>query len=80
MTDQASSDLSPLARRLVDELRRHTPFAEAIVRRQAERSGVSIASLSETDLIKIVPLIAAAATGFVDPDVIARFKTLFLPR
>jgi hypothetical protein len=70
--------LSPLARRVVDELKPHTPFAEAIVRRQAERTGTPIATLAESDLAKILPLIIAASTGFVEPSVLMHLKWTFL--
>jgi hypothetical protein len=80
MMDDPDSERSPTARRLIEELRPHTPFAEAIVRRQAERAGLLIHSLSASDLPKVVPLILAAATGFVDPAVIIHIRRVFLGR
>jgi hypothetical protein len=80
MNEGSSPELSSTALRLVEALRPHTPFADAIVRRQAERAGVPLGSLSEEDLPNIVPLIVAAASGFVDPMVIARLKRTFLRR
>lgn len=76
MGDTPSTNLSSMAQRLVEELRPHTPFAEAIVRRQAQRAGVAVQTLSESDLHKVVPLIVAAATGFVDPGVLSRLRRL----
>jgi hypothetical protein len=58
---------TPTAERLVDLLRPHTPFAEAIVRRQAERAGVSLQNLREADLAKLGPLVYAASAVFLDP-------------
>ena len=75
MTEEA---FSPTAERLAAELRPHTPFAEAIVRRQSERAGVSPGSMTEQDLQKVVPLVIAAASGFVDPSVVARIRWVFL--
>jgi hypothetical protein len=80
MTDAATPEASPTARRLIDELRPHTPFAEAIVRRQAERAGVPVDTLSDADLPRVVPLVVAAASGFVDPVVLARLRWVFLRR
>jgi hypothetical protein len=59
--------VSPTAARLVDLLRPHTPFAEAIVRRQAERAGLSLPTLQEADLAKLGPLVYAASSVFLDP-------------
>jgi hypothetical protein len=69
--------LGPLASRVVDELKPHTPFAEAIVRRQAERAGISVTRMNQADLGKVMPLILAASTGFVEPDVLAQLKMTF---
>ncbi|MGH7281233.1 MAG: hypothetical protein ACRELY_06905 [Polyangiaceae bacterium] len=77
MNDDSETQISDTARRLVNHLRPHTPFAEAIVRRQTERAGISIATLSEADLPKVVPMILTAASTFVDPTVLARLKTRF---
>ena len=71
---------SATAIRIVEMLKPHTPFAEAIVRRQAERANLPIQSLSEADLPKIIPLIVAAAASFVDPAIISQLKATFLRR
>jgi hypothetical protein len=65
------------AQRLIDRLKPHTPFAEAIVRRQAERAAVSLATLTDDDMEKLLPLIVAAASTFVDPSVIANLKLIY---
>lgn len=69
-----SGEMSPTAARLVDLLRPHTPFCEAIVRRQAERAGLSVATLSEQDVAKLGPMILAAAAVFVDPAALATLR------
>jgi hypothetical protein len=66
-----------LAQRLIDRLKPHTPFAEAIVRRQAERAGLSLALLSDEDMEKLFPFIVAAASTFVDPSIIAHLKLIY---
>ncbi len=66
-----------LAQRLIDRLKPHTPFAEAIVRRQAERAGLSLAKLSDEDIDQLFPFIVAAASTFVDPSVIANLKLIY---
>jgi hypothetical protein len=58
---------SPVAERLIAFLRPHTPFAEAIVRRQAERAGIDLSRMSESDLKVIGPMLVKAAAVFVDP-------------
>jgi hypothetical protein len=68
--------LSPAAERIVQTLAPHTPFAEAIVRRQAERAGLSVATIDRTDLRTMGPAIVAAAAAFVDPDVVDQLKRL----
>lgn len=70
----SGGNLTSTAQRLVDLLSPHTPFAEAIVRRQAERAGKSLSSLEEGDLPEVVPLIETAAQHFVDPPVLAQLK------
>jgi hypothetical protein len=65
------------AQRLIDRLKPHTPFAEAIVRRQAERAAISLATLTDADMGKLFPLIVAAASTFVDPSVIANLKLIY---
>lgn len=52
---------------LISLLRPITPFAEAIVRRQAERAGIPMGSLSREDLPVLGPMILGAAQMFVDP-------------
>lgn len=66
--------MSPTASRLISLLRPHTPFAEAIVRRQAERLGLSYESLDEADLPRIAPMIVTAASMFLDPPALALIK------
>jgi hypothetical protein len=70
--------MSPTAARLVEELQPHTPFAAAIVRRQVERAGLSVASVSEADLPRVIPLVVAASSAFVEPPVLARLRSLIL--
>lgn len=66
--------MSPTASRLVNILRPHTPFAEAIVRRQAERLGLSYEALDEPDVPRIAPMIVAAASMFLDPPALVQVK------
>lgn len=66
--------MSPTASRLINLLRPHTPFAEAIVRRQAERLGLSYEALEEPDVPRIAPMIVAAASMFLDPPALALIK------
>ena len=66
-----------VAQRLIDRLKPHTPFAEAIVRRQAERAGISLSTLSDDGMEKLFPLIVAAASTFVDPSIIAHLKLIY---
>lgn len=63
----ADGEPSATARQLIDLLRPHTPFAEAIVKRQVERAGLSIANVAERDLTVLGPLIFAASSVFLDP-------------
>ncbi len=67
---------SPAAEAVIAVLRPHTPFAEAIVRRQAERVGLSLESVGQFDLAKLVPMVIAASHTFVDPGVVAELKRL----
>ena len=53
--------------RILALLRPLTPFADAIVKRQAERAGLDPAKLTERDLTTIGPMIVKAAAVFVDP-------------
>ena len=62
------------ALRVLEILRPHTPFAEAIVRRQAERIGKTVATLTSADLPSIAPQIVAASALFIDPPALARLK------
>ena len=41
------------ALRIVDVLRPHTPFAEAIVKRQAERAGLDPATLTPAGMLTV---------------------------
>lgn len=66
-SQRADGEPSTTARRLIDLLRPHTPFAEAIVKRQVERAGLSCANVEETDLPVLGPLIFAASSVFLDP-------------
>lgn len=68
---------SHLAQKLIERLKPHTPFAEAIVRRQAERAGLSISKLTDDDMEKLFPMIVAAASTFVDPSIIANLKLIY---
>jgi hypothetical protein len=68
--------MSVTASHLVESLKPHTPFAEAIVRRQVERAGLRLEALADADLPRLIPLILAAAGPFVDPIVLARLKLL----
>ena len=63
----AAGEPSATARRLIDLLRPHTPFAEAIVKRQVERAGLSCAAVVEADVAVLGPLIFAASSVFLDP-------------
>jgi hypothetical protein len=67
---------SETAQRIVRLLEEHTPFAEAIVRRQTERAGIPFETLGDGDLPRVLPYVVAAASSFVDPEVLARLKTL----
>lgn len=69
-----NGDLSATASRLVALLAPHTPFAEAIVKRQADRAGVKLSSLGREHLEKIGPMIVQAAAVFVDPTVLVDLK------
>lgn len=69
-----SGDLSTTASRLVALLAPHTPFAEAIVKRQAERAGVKLSSLDREHLEKLGPMIVSAAAMFVDPAALVDLK------
>jgi hypothetical protein len=72
-----SDEPNPFAQKLIDRLKPHTPFAEAIVRRQAERANVSLATLDEAQMDVLFPLIIAAASTFVDPSVIVNLKLIY---
>lgn len=63
----AASQVSETAAWLIALLRPLTPFAEAIVRRQAERAGVPLARVTPDDVATIGPMILGAAQMFVDP-------------
>ena len=65
---------SAVGARVVALLLPLTPFAEAIVKRQAERAGLSLATLTEADLKILGPMIVSAAAVFVDPDALLTLK------
>jgi hypothetical protein len=67
MATRGDDELSRTAARVVGLLTPYTPFATAIVRRQSERIGRSLATLRQEDLPKLAPLVVAAASVFVDP-------------
>ena len=52
---------------LIALLAPHTPFGEAIVRRQAERIGKTLATVEGGDVARMGPLIVVAAGVFLDP-------------
>lgn len=56
---------------LIGLLAPHTPFGEAIVRRQAERIGKTLATLEVGDVPRMGPLIVVAAGVFLDPPALA---------
>jgi hypothetical protein len=58
---------SATAARLIGLLRPLTPFAEAIVRRQAERAGIAVADLGPEHVATVAPMVLSAAQMFVDP-------------
>jgi len=66
--------LSPAAERIVGTLKPYTPFAEAIVKRQAERAGLDVASLRDDQVERLAPMILAAAKMFLDPVQLAALK------
>jgi hypothetical protein len=76
MTTRKPDDFSATAAQILAVLAPETPFAEAIIRRQAERLGLSVNALALTDLPRIVPLIIAASQAFVDVSVLASLKQL----
>lgn len=59
---------------LIGLLRPLTPFAEAIVRRQAERAGVPVSHLTADHLPRVGPMILSAAGMFVDPGKLALLR------
>jgi hypothetical protein len=74
MDSAPPAGFSSTAAWLVALLRPHTPFAEAIVKRQVERAGLALASLGQADLAKLGPMILSASAPFVDPPVLAGLK------
>ena len=66
--------MSPTAERVIGTLKPYTPFAEAIVKRQAERAGLDLASLGEEHVERLGPMIIAAARVFLDPQQLAQLK------
>lgn len=59
---------------LIGLLRPLTPFAEAIVRRQAARAGIPVSQLGAEHLAEIGPMILSAAQMFVDPGKLAGLR------
>lgn len=74
MATPGDDELSSTAARVVSLLNPHTPFAKAIVRRQSERIGRTLATLRAEDLPKLAPLVIAAASVFVDPSELASLR------
>lgn len=70
--------MNELAQALVDALSAHTPFAQAIVRRQAERAGLDPAQLRREDLPRLVPMLLSAARVFVEPAALAALEKKML--
>ncbi|MFT3776453.1 MAG: hypothetical protein QM820_64760 [Minicystis sp.] len=66
--------VSRTATHLIALLQPYTPFAEAIIRRQAERAGLDLAHLSTEHVATLGPMIVKAAATFVDPSVLERLK------
>ena len=65
---------SETAERLIALLRPFTPFAEAIIRRQAERAGIPLRLVNREHLTKLTPMIVLAAQTFIDPADLAEIK------
>ena len=76
MAGRGEDELSKTATQVVALLSPYTPFATAIVRRQAERIGRSLATLRQEDLQRLTPLVIAAASVFIDPSELATLRTL----
>lgn len=76
---KGDSDANALAKSVIALLQPHTPFAEAIVRRQAERAGINLATLDRADMAKLGPMIIVAVAVFVDPSALKQIKAR-LPR
>lgn len=74
MATRGEDELSATAARVVGLLTPYTPFATAIVRRQSERIGRSLATLRAEDMPKLAPLVVAAASVFVDPSELAALR------
>jgi hypothetical protein len=76
----AAGEVSETAAWFIALLRPHTPFAEAIVRRQAERAGTSISKLTWAHLTTVGPMVFAAAQMFVDPAKLGNLRRQIGPR
>jgi len=76
MATRDDDEMSSTAARIVTLLTPYTPFATAIVRRQSERIGRSLATLQQEDMTKLAPLVLAAASVFVDPSQLGRLRML----
>lgn len=68
------TDSSTQSNYLVALLTPHTPFAEAIVRRQVERAGLDYDRVTSADVVVLGPMIVKAATLFVDPLTLAEIR------
>jgi hypothetical protein len=68
--------MSPTAERVIGLLKPLTPFAEAIVRRQAERAGLDLGALREEHVTRVGPMIVSAAKVFLDPVQLEQLKRL----
>jgi len=65
---------SETAERLISLLRPYTPFADAIVRRQAERAGIPLHLVTREHLARLTPMIVLAVQTFVDPADLVEIK------
>ena len=70
---------SEAARRAIALLMPYTPFAEAIVKRQAERAGLDLRTLDWRELQQVGPMIVKAAAVFVDPGALGELRRHLVP-
>ena len=66
--------MSPVAERLVRALEGLTPFAEAIVRRQAEQLGFTLESVPDTAASALTQRVLVAARVYLEPTAYARVE------